>query len=117
MKLKNLLIYYYLYKFRKTFTIVFSLVFILLVSNFIYSDVVEYLKLRDKLEYLDFILPLKWVLNIGVFAVIVYLLLGIFKTKKEEKVEEKPIEDLKLEKFKNKTLRSRGDLIIQSKLK
>ncbi len=120
--LKNLVIYYYLYRFRKTFTIIFSLLFVILVSNFIYSDIVEYLKLRDKLEYLDYILPLKWFLNIGLFSVIVYLLLGIFKSKeKKEEVKESPKEpskeDIILEEFKDKVLKSKGDLIIEKKLK
>ena len=123
--LKNLVIYYYLYRFRKTFTIIFSLLFVILVSNFIYSDIVEYLKLRDKLEYLDYILPLKWVLNIGLFSLIVYLLLGIFKSKekknsdikndiKQEKISK---DDIILEEFKNRVLKSKGDLIIEKKLK
>ena len=123
--LKNLVIYYYLYRFRKTFTIIFSLLFVILVSNFIYSDIVEYLKLRDKLEYLDYILPLKWVLNIGLFSLIVYLLLGIFKSKDKKnsdikndiKNEEISKEDIILEKFKDKVLKSKGDLIIEKKLK
>ena len=120
--LKNLVIYYYLYRFRKTFTIIFSLLFVILVSNFIYSDIVEYLKLRDKLEYLDYILPLKWFLNIGLFCVIVYLLLGIFKSKeKKEEVKESPKEpskeDIILEEFKNRVLKSKGDLIIEKKTK
>ena len=120
--LKNLVIYYYLYRFRKTFTIIFSLLFVILVSNFIYSDIVEYLKLRDKLEYLDYILPLKWVLNISLFSLIVYLLLGIFKSKeKKEEVEERSKElskeDIILEEFKDKVLKSKGDLIIEKKLK
>jgi len=120
--LKNLVIYYYLYRFRKTFTIIFSLLFVILVSNFIYSDIVEYLKLRDKLEYLDYILPLKWVLNIGLFSLIVYLLLGIFKSKeKKEEVKERSKElskeDIILEEFKDKVLKSKGDLIIEKKLK
>jgi hypothetical protein len=95
---------------------------VILVSNFIYSDIVEYLKLRDKLEYLDYILPLKWFLNIGLFSVIVYLLLGIFKSKeKKEEVKESPKEpskeDIILEEFKDKVLKSKGDLIIEKKLK
>jgi len=119
--LKNLVIYYYLYRFRKTFTIIFSLLFVILVSNFIYSDIVEYLKLRDKLEYLDYILPLKWVLNIGLFALIVYLLLGIFKSKEKKEPKQIPKEpskeDIVLEKFKNRVLKSKGDLAIERKLK
>ena len=123
--LKNLVIYYYLYRFRKTFTIIFSLLFVILVSNFIYSDIVEYLKLRDKLEYLDYILPLKWVLNIGLFSLIVYLLLGIFKSKDKKnsdikndiKTEKISKEDIILEEFKNRVLKSKGDLIIEKKLK
>jgi large-conductance mechanosensitive channel len=95
---------------------------VILVSNFIYSDIVEYLKLRDKLEYLDYILPLKWVLNISLFSLIVYLLLGIFKSKeKKEEVEERSKElskeDIILEEFKDKVLKSKGDLIIEKKLK
>ena len=81
---KSAFIWYHLYKFRRTLIIIVLLLCIILFSQWIYSDVVEYLRLREKLEYLDFILPLKWSIIFFNIGVSVYLFLSLFKQEKKE---------------------------------
>jgi len=53
--------------------------------------VVEYLHLRDKLQYLDIILPVKWGIIFFNIGVSIYLILSLFKNDKgaNKKPEEK----------------------------
>ena len=85
---KSAFIWYQLYKFRRTVIIVILLLSFVLFSQWIYSDVVEYLTLREKLEYLDILLPIKWSIiffNIGLSA---YLIVGLFKKDKSFEVKD-----------------------------
>jgi len=82
---KSAFIWYHLYKFRKTVIVIILLLSVVVFSQWIYSDVVEYLTLREKLEYLDILLPIKWTIiffNIGLSA---YLIISLFK--KENKLD------------------------------
>jgi len=114
---KSAFIWYHLYKFRKTVIFIVLLLSVVLFSQWIYSDVVEYLTLRKKLEYLDILLPIKWAIiffNIGLSA---YLITSLFKkekkeevVKKEKRVESKVQSDIKKEKeetLKSSTLSER----------
>lgn len=96
---KSAFIWYHLYKFRRTLILVALLLSIVLFSQWIYSDVVEYLRLREKLQYLDFILPIKWSIIFFNIGLSVYLILSLFKSDKAEKsVEKKEKKLLKKEK-------------------
>ncbi len=88
---KSAFIWYHLYKFRRTLIVIALLLSIVLFSQWIYSDVVEYLRLRDKLQYLDFILPIKWSIIFFNIGLSVYLILSLFKSDKDthKKSEEK----------------------------
>ena len=102
---KSAFIWYHLYKFRRTIVLIVLLLSVVIFSQWIYSDVVEYLTLRKKLEYLDILLPIKWVIiffNIGLSA---YLITSLFKKEKKEeknKSEVKVKSDIKKEKEKKK---------------
>ena len=110
---KSAFIWYHLYKFRRTIVLVVLLLSVVIFSQWIYSDVVEYLTLRKKLEYLDILLPIKWIIiffNIGLSA---YLIISLFKkekkeevVKKEKKPETKVQSNIKKEKQKEETLKS-----------
>jgi len=110
---KSAFIWYHLYKFRRTIVLVVLLLSVVFFSQWIYSDVVEYLTLRKKLEYLDILLPIKWAIiffNIGLSA---YLITSLFKkekkediVKKEKKPEVKVQSDIKKEKQKEDTIKS-----------
>ncbi len=126
---KSALIWYHLYKFRKTLIVVVLLLSMVLFSQWIYSDIVEYLKLRDKLQYLDILLPLKWGIIFFNIGLSVYLVLSLFKgEKKEDKKNTKkdePIinEEKKEEQFSDrekkflykKKLKNKADVLLDEK--
>ncbi len=68
-----------------------------LFSGFIYGDVVEYLKLTQNIEYLKYVLVLKWFIIIFNSLLSIYLILTLFKNSeiqekssvKKDKVETK----------------------------
>lgn len=124
-QVKSAVFWYYLFKFRKRVTFVALLLIIALFANIIYGDVVEYLKLKDKLQYLEIALISKWVIIIFNLVFSIYLLLTMFKN--EEKIEEKKVkkekvrEPIKEEKFTErekeflykKKIRSKADLLVE----
>ncbi len=110
-QIKSALFWYYLYRFRKRVAIIVTLLALILLSEYIYSDLVEYLKLRNKLDLLDLLLPLKWGVILGSIFLIAYLLLSIFQkpSQESESVKETP------KKLSKKEIRSLAEQIIQKK--
>ncbi len=96
-QMKSALFWYYLYKFRKRAIFIFFLLLVALFSGFIYDDVVEYLKLTQNIEYLKYVLVLKWFIIIFNSLLSIYLILTLFKNSeiqekssvKKDKVETK----------------------------
>lgn len=96
-QMKSALFWYYLYKFRKRAIFIFFLLLVALFSGFIYGDVVEYLKLTQNIEYLKYVLVLKWFIIIFNTLLSIYLILTLFKNSeiqekssvKKDKVETK----------------------------
>ena len=96
-QVKSALFLYYLYKFRKRAIFIFFLLLVALFSGFIYGDVVEYLKLTQNIEYLKYVLALKWFIIIFNSLLSIYLILTLFKNSeiqekssvKKDKVETK----------------------------
>lgn len=86
-QVKSALFWYYLYKFRKKVLIIAFLIFTALFANAIYADIVEYLTLKDKLEYLELALISKWIIIIFNLLLSIYLILTIFKFQQKEKTE------------------------------
>ena len=127
-QVKSALFWYYLFKFRRRVILIVLLLIIALFANAIYGDVVEYLKLKDKLDFLEIALISKWAIIIFNIVFSVYLLLTMFK--KEESIEDKkpkkqidikPKETKKEEKFTDrekeflykKTLKTKADLLVE----
>ena len=109
-QVKSALFWYYLFKFRRR-----EILVIALFANAIYGDVVEYLKLKDKLEFLEVALISKWAIIIFNIVFSVYLLLSIFK--KEDK-EQKNIEIKKeLPKKEEKFTQREKEFLYKKKLK
>ena len=122
-QVKSAVFWYYLYKFRKRVTLIFLLLIIALFANVIYADIVEYLKLKEKLEYLEIALISKWLIIIFNIGISIYLILTLFKkeeigSSKKEKIVEK--ETIKKEKFtqrekeflNKKNIRSKADILL-----
>ena len=133
-QVKSALFWYYLYKFRRRVLIIALLLIIALFANAIYSDVVQYLTLKEKLEYLELILIAKWIIVIFNIVFSIYLILTMFKkeedkaNKNETKIKEKK-DDIKVkqkkkeEKFTErekeflykKKLKTQADLLVEKK--
>jgi uncharacterized membrane protein len=122
-QVKSAIFWTLVYKFRKRLTIVAVLLSIVLLSQWIYSDVVEYLQLTQKLQYLDFLLPIKWIVILFNIAFSAYLILTIFKPSKEEqKIVKKKEQEIKEEKktketISNKELSNREKEFLTKKLR
>lgn len=102
-QVKSALFWYYLYKFRKRVTLILFLLILALFANSIYSDVVEYLKLKEKLQYLELAFAFKWGTILSSITVSIYLLLTLFKkSEKEQKSKEEIKKEIKEEKIVQK---------------
>ena len=100
-QVKSALFWYYLFKFRRRVILIVLLLVIAFFANAIYGDVVEYLKLKDKLDFLEIALISKWVIIIFNIVFSIYLVLTVFKKdEKEQKIVEIKKETIpKEEKF------------------
>lgn len=130
-QVKSALFWYYLYKFRKKVLIIVFLLLVAIFANMIYADVVEYLTLKNKLEYLEIALLSKWIIIIFNLLFSVYLILSLFKleeNKKNNEIEEKNNDIINEEKkkenkekkfskreeeFLNKDLKSKADILVE----
>ena len=86
-QVRSLILWTLIYRFRRRLTIVAVLLSMVLLSQWIYGDVVEYLRLSEKVEYLSYVLVGKWTVIFSNIAVSAYLILTMFR--KEEKTDKK----------------------------
>ncbi len=116
-QVKSVLFWYYLIKFRKRITLIILLLVIALFSNAIYSDVIEYLTLKEKLEYFEIVLISKWFIIIFNIVLSVYLLLTIFKKEKTDiKVKTKK-ETKKTKKDEDKFSKREQEFLYKKKIR
>ena len=116
-QVKSALFWYYLYKFRKRVVLIFLLLIIALFSNAIYSDVIEYLKLKEKLQYLEIALISKWLIIIFSLVFSIYLILTMFKKEEiEEEKKAKKSEPLKKESKEEKFTQREKEFLYKKKL-
>ena len=122
-QVKSALFWYYLFKFRRRVILIVLLLVVALFANAIYVDVVEYLKLKDRLEFLEIALISKWTVIIFNIVFSIYLILTIFKKEEKEQknVEVKKEIIPKQEKFTQrekeflykKKLKTKADLLVE----
>ena len=122
-QVKSALFWYYLFKFRRRVILIVSLLLVALFANAIYGDVIEYLKLKDKLDFLEIALISKWAIIIFNIVFSIYLVLTVFKKdEKEQKIVEIKKEIIpKEEKFTQrekeflykKSLKSEADFLLK----
>ncbi len=116
-QVKSAIFWYYLYKFRKRVVLIFLLLIIALFSNAIYSDVIEYLKLKEKLQYLEIALISKWLIIIFSLVFSIYLILTMFKKEEiEEEKKAKKSEPLKKESKEEKFTQREKEFLYKKKL-
>jgi len=128
-QIKSALFWYYLYKFRKKVLIIVFLLLVAIFANMIYADVVEYLTLKNRLEYLEIALISKWGIIIFNLLFSVYLILSLFKLEESKKNNEKENKNdviidkdqerkektfsKREEEFLNKDLKSKADILVE----
>ena len=112
-QVKSALFWYYLYKFRKRAIFIFFLLLVALFSGFIYGNVVEYLKLTQNIEYLKYVLVLKWFIIIFNSLLSIYLILTLFKN--SENQEKSSVKKDKVE-TKNSFTQRETELLHKKKL-
>ncbi|WP_141054179.1 hypothetical protein [Aliarcobacter cryaerophilus] len=112
-QMKSALFWYYLYKFRKRAIFIFFLILVAFFSGFIYGDVVEYLKLTQNIEYLKYVLVLKWFIIIFNSLLSIYLILTLFKN--SENQEKSSVKKDKVE-TKNSFTQRETELLHKKKL-
>ena len=122
-QVKSALFWYYLFKFRRRVISIVLLLVIAFFANAIYGDVVEYLKLKDKLDFLEIALISKWVIIIFNIVFSIYLVLTVFKKdENEQKIVEIKKEIIpKEEKFTQrekeflykKKLQTKADILVK----
>ncbi len=116
-QVKSAIFWYYLYKFRKRVVLIFLLLIVALFSNAIYSDVIEYLKLKEKLQYLEIALISKWLIIIFSLVFSIYLILTMFKKEEiEEEKKAKKSEPLKKESKEEKFTQREKEFLYKKKL-
>ena len=76
-QVKSIILIALLYKYRKSVITISILLSIVLFSQWIYSDIVEYLKLIEQTEYLHFALPTKWIIIFSCIGISASLILNI----------------------------------------
>ena len=92
-QIKSALFWYYLYRFRKKVLIIAFLLLTALFANFIYADVIEYLSLKNRLEYLEIALLSKWIIIVFNILFSIYLILGMFKSKEGQKKQREELKE------------------------
>ncbi len=121
--LRSFIFWTLVYRFRKRITLIVLLLSVVLLSQWIYADVVEYLRLTEQVEYLHYILPAKWGIILFNISLSTYLVTTMFKkdepdknVKKApvEKKKEKPNEELteKERSFLTKKVRSQAEILM-----
>ena len=127
-QVRSLILWTFIYRFRTRLTVVAVLLSMVLLSQWIYGDIVEYLKLSEKVEYLSFVLVGKWTLIFTNIAVSAYLVLTMFrkeeksdkksKSKEKSKVEEVVSVDTLSDRersFLTRKLRSKAEILMDKK--
>lgn len=115
-QVKSALFWYYLYKFRKRVLLISLLLIVALFANAIYSDIIEYLKLKNRLEFLELALFVKWFIILFNLVFSIYLILTLFKKQENQKEEIKKKTTKKNESKKQKeTLSEREKSFLKRK--
>lgn len=121
-----------LYKFRKKILLILALILVVFFSNFIYSDVVNYLSLTSQTQLIKYALITKWIILLSSLLVIAALVFNIFNSKNIKKdevknakiLESKPKNQIKSsdlsereKSFLNKKIRSKTEILMDKKIK
>ncbi len=113
-QIKSAIIWAYIYRFRiLLFKILIAFV-IALIIEYVYRDIIEFLQVSKQIEFLLYILVVKWLL---LLAIVLYLFFSIYQVFKKQKDEHTMKHNKKKEILHKKQLPLTAEQIIQQKLK
>lgn len=120
---KSAIYYTFFRKYGQKFSLVLSIIGFIFLINFIYSDIVEYLTLREMKEKLIYALLIKWLVVLTSTIWIVHIIRSaIWSKEKVDTVEEVKSKPVKIEKpisaieegvIEKDELKSHGDKLIE----
>ncbi|BCD68084.1 hypothetical protein [Nitratiruptor sp. YY09-18] len=117
-QIKSAIIWTYIYRFRSLLIrLIISLLLIGFIE-FIYRDIIEYLQLSKKLEYLFYVIVIKWTLIILIIVYFLYKLKNFVKniSKKNDNKEIKKLQFIH-KKMSKKEIRTMAQKIIEQKVR
>lgn len=104
-EIRLMLILAMIYKNRNKFILLTINISILLLSQYIYDDIIEYLKLSNKTEFISYVLPIKWIIILLFISMSVNIIISLFKNSdKEDAILKKDEENIIVLKRKQEKL-------------
>ena len=119
-QIKSAIIWSYIWRFRSLLAKILIAILIVAVLEFVYGDVVEYLRLSDNVEYLWIALLSKWILILLILFYVGYSIwkIGGSKDKKSpQKTDNEGKMRMKPKSLSKKEIRELAQKIIEQKAK
>jgi len=111
-QIKSAIIWSYIWRFRSLLAKILIAIASIVVLEFVYKDIVEYLHLTNNVKYLGIVLIIKWILILAILGYIGFFVWRL-KTRKTNKKKANTIGDTK--KMSKKEIRELAQKIIHSK--
>lgn len=112
-QIKSAIIWTYIYRFRKLLLKVFVALLFFVIIEFIYRDIMEYLRLSHNISLLPYILFIKWALYMLIVLFTIFIFYKTFSRKGDNKEKSEKKSDKKMSK---KELALTAEQIIQQKI-
>ncbi len=119
-QIKSAIIWSYIWRFRSLLAKILAAIVVIAVLEFVYKDVVEYLRLTKRVEYLWIALVAKWAV---ILLIVLYIGCSIWKIghnknkKSPQKVDNEEKVPRKPETLSKKEIRDLAQKIIEQKAK
>ena len=111
---KSIIVSYYVYRLKRNLVTIVFLVLLIVILNFIYNDLKDYLTLIEAKNYIIYLIITKWILILSCLYTIIKLI--TFKSNKKNK-KVKPTSNLVEQRLLNKsTLKNKSDFLIERKI-
>lgn len=112
-QIKSALIWTYIYRFRKLLLKIFIALLLFVFIEFIYRDIVEYLRLSHNVAILPYVLIAKWALYL---LIAFFIFFSVYKTFGKKSDNKGKIEKKSDKKMSKKELALTAEQIIRQKI-
>ncbi len=119
-QIKSAIIWSYIWRFRSLLAKIFVAIVVIAVLEFVYKDVVEYLRLTKNVEYLWIALVAKWAVILLIVLYIGYSIWKIGHTKNKKSLQKPDNEGkmaMKPKSLSKKEIRELAQKLIEKKAK